>query len=179
MRKLTKFSYKLHRFVYRYISSPVGEYMTFSIAEQLQKRLKEKNLSIREVERRADLKMNAVRNIISGVVRQPAAQTLKKIANVLDCSVDDLLQTEHVAYSSLISKNETRLSLPLTDLDLFQRVVEVVILIAKEKGYELTIEQALNLIRGIYSFSSKKKQKDIDLDFVEWLFEGALKLEKP
>ncbi|HUX78498.1 MAG TPA: helix-turn-helix transcriptional regulator [Alphaproteobacteria bacterium] len=149
--------------------------MTLSIADQLQKRLKEKKLSIREVERLADLKMNAVRNIIRGVVKQPNAQTLKTIANVLDCSVDDLLQTEDSAFSPLILENETGLTAPLDDFELFERASEVVIRITKEKGYKISVGQALNLIRGIYSFSNKKKEKSIDMDFVEWLFEGIIK----
>ena len=149
--------------------------MTLSIADQLRKRLKEKNLSIREAERRADLKMNAVRNIIRGVVKQPNAQTLKTIANVLECSVDDLLQTEDSAFSPLILEKETGLTAPLDDFDLFERASGVVIRITKEKGYKLSVGQVLNLIRGIYSFSSKKKKKTIDMDFVEWLFEGVIK----
>ncbi len=153
-------------------------YMSYSIADQLRKRLKEKNLSIREAERQADLKMNAVRNIIRGVVKQPTAHTLKMVANVLNCSVDDLLQTDDPTDFSPVHKKDTGLSLPLKDYDLLERSVHTVIHMAKKRECELSIGQALNLIRSIYSYSSKKPQKTIEMDFVEWLFEGALNSEK-
>ena len=148
--------------------------MTLTLADQLKKRIKEKKLSMREVEKRADLGLNAVRNIIKGVVKQPGAQTLKTIANVLECSVDDLLETNESAFSSQTLEKDSGLSLPLEDFDLFLRASVVVAQIAKEKGYKISLGQALNLMRGIYTFSSKKKNNIIDMDFVEWLFEGVI-----
>ncbi len=143
--------------------------MTFSLADQLKKRMEEKNLKSRDVEKRGHLKMNAVKNIMIGTSKNPGALTLKVIANVLGCSVDDLLSE----LPSAALEKEVDPPLPFQDFDLFLKVVEIVVRVTKEKGYNITLQQALHLIRGIYSYSQKKNQT-IDMDFVEWLFEGMI-----
>ncbi len=123
--------------------------MKFLLADQLKKRMKEKNLSIREVERQADLKLNAVRNITRGIVKQPGAYTLKKIANVLDCTVDELLETHESILPPQILEKDTGLSLSLEDFDLFLKASNLVVHTAQKKGNKISLGQALNLIKGI------------------------------
>jgi transcriptional regulator with XRE-family HTH domain len=66
-----------------------------TIQEQLRTRIPDKNLNARELERRAGLKMSAVRNILSGHSKNPGIEVIAAIAKVLECSTDELLGIEH------------------------------------------------------------------------------------
>lgn len=69
-------------------------FMKSALQNQITIRMKAKALSIAVLEREAGLKINAVRDILSGQSRKPSAETLQAIANGLECSVRDLLDKE-------------------------------------------------------------------------------------
>jgi transcriptional regulator with XRE-family HTH domain len=142
--------------------------MTFSLADSLKKRIQEKHLSAAKVERLAGLKQNAVRNIILGTSKQPSAFTLKAIANVLECTVDSLLEDE----GSHISQNKkTITNVYIKDPELFIEASNAALQITKEKKINITVDQISDLIKEIYVYTTRKKTKTIDMDFVEWLVE--------
>ncbi len=62
-----------------------------NLQKQLQMRIADNNLNARELERRAGLKMSAVRNILSGSSKNPGIEVIVAIARILNCSTDELL----------------------------------------------------------------------------------------
>lgn len=146
--------------------------MNFSLAASIKKKLEETHLTAGKVEKLADLKINAVRNIINGTSKNPSVFTLKAIAKVFNCSIDELLGNDSSVAVRHSSYKENKPILILDDLELFLKVTNLVVKITREKGYKITIEQALNLIRGIYSYSSMEKKNTINMEFVTWLFQN-------
>ena len=64
----------------------------YKIGDNLKKLRAKKGYSLEKVARRADLSLNTVIRIESGVNKNPTIDTLTKLAGALDVSVDDLLQ---------------------------------------------------------------------------------------
>ncbi len=63
-----------------------------SIAENLKRIRKEKNYSLEKVSKLADLSLNTIAKIESGVNTNPTIDTLLKIASALEVGVDDLIK---------------------------------------------------------------------------------------
>lgn len=62
------------------------------IGSNFKKRRAQKGYSLERVARLADLSLNTVVRLESGVNKNPTIETLTKIANALEVSVDDLLK---------------------------------------------------------------------------------------
>ena len=62
------------------------------IADNLKNIRAEKGYSLEKVARLADLSLNTVVKIESGVNKNPTIETLSKIAKALEVDVDDLIQ---------------------------------------------------------------------------------------
>jgi DNA-binding Xre family transcriptional regulator len=64
----------------------------YPLQSNLQEILKRKNLSMKGLSIKAGLGETAVRDIIKGRVRSPTYLTLEKIATVLKCNVQTLIE---------------------------------------------------------------------------------------
>ena len=62
------------------------------IAKNLKRIRKEKDYSLEKVSKLADLSINTVAKIESGVNTNPTIDTLQKIASALEVGVDDLIK---------------------------------------------------------------------------------------
>lgn len=62
------------------------------IAENLKKLRAERGLSLEKVARLADLSLNTIVKIENGVNTNPTIETVKKIADALGVSLDDLMK---------------------------------------------------------------------------------------
>lgn len=63
-----------------------------SIAENLKRLRKEKDYSLEKVSKLADLSLNTVAKVESGVNTNPTIDTLQKLASALQVGVDDLIK---------------------------------------------------------------------------------------
>ena len=64
----------------------------YKIGDNLKKLRVKKGYSLEKVARLADLSLNTVIRIESGANKNPTIETLTKLAQVFDVSIDDLLQ---------------------------------------------------------------------------------------
>ena len=62
------------------------------IAENLKKQRAKKGLSLEKIARLADLSLNTIVKVESGVNTNPTIETLSKIAMALEVGVDDLIK---------------------------------------------------------------------------------------
>ncbi len=143
-----------------------------NIAQQVKVRMRAKHLSIPELESQAGLKTHAVRNILRGKSKSPSAVNLQAIADVLGCSVKDLLETPEVLEEGPQTASlEKVLQAPYTKYDkkhLLPEVVKTVEALAQKQNKDLTIEQFLTCVREIYLHSLQKDPAKVDMDFAEW-----------
>lgn len=144
-----------------------------NLKQKLREKLTEQNLSIAGLERKAGLRMSAVRNILRGQTKKPSAYTLKKIAIALNCEIDDLIVEER-----LVNKNDhfqregrQKSSFKVEEPDLLQQVAETLMTILKARSLDLTIDQVLKIIKESYTFSVKSGKKTVDHHFIEWMID--------
>jgi transcriptional regulator with XRE-family HTH domain len=139
--------------------------MTTPIQKQIEKRLKAFDLTIGELERKAGLGINAVRNIMTGGSKKPSAEILQAIADVFDCTVKDLLGERH--YSQ--RQNVSDYGFPIEEPTLFTACVEKFLQLCHKHTYKPSLKQAYFMICDIYLFSLEKKGKVPDEHFAEWV----------
>lgn len=143
-----------------------------NIAQQVQVRMRAKHLSIPELESQAGLKTHAVRNILRGKSKNPSAVNLQAIADVLGCSVKDLLETPEVLEEGPQTASlEKVLQATYSKYDkkhLLPEVVKTVETLVQKQKKDLTIEQFLTSVKEIYLHSLQKDPTKVDIDFAEW-----------
>jgi transcriptional regulator with XRE-family HTH domain len=143
-----------------------------SISQQIDIRMTAKNLSIMELESKAGLKTHAVRNILRGKSKSPSAVNLQAIADVLGCSVKDLLATTEVLEEGPPTTSlEEVLQATYSKYDkkhLLPEVVKTIGDLMRNQNKELTVEQVLICVRETYLHSLQKDPTKVDVDFAEW-----------
>ena len=143
------------------------------IKEQILKRATAKGLPITTLEKEAGVNKGVVANIVGDKSKNPGIEILASIAHVLRCSIDDLIQP--------ISKDDTILQpmqLEPTDYelihDLFSKTFESIVYYIELKGYQASLNNVLFLIKEAYIFFLTKKNRNIDIEFIEWLVDKRL-----
>lgn len=149
--------------------------MSTQIAKQISVRMKAKNLSILTLEREAGLKTHAVRNILRGKSKRPAADILQAVSDVLGCTVKDLLQNQEVFQEEDFSEsNDERLNTTYAYPALYVETVQFVNEILQQKGETATVKQALTCFEEIYFNSAQKDPSKVDKEFGEWWIDLVL-----
>lgn len=144
--------------------------MNTALVRQLSTRMKAKNLSISTLEKEAGLKTHAVRNILRGRSKRPSAESLQAIADILACTVKDLLENQEIFAKdeNEDSKNEL-LNSSYKQTNLLLDVTKLVS--AKAAKKRLTVQQILISIEEIYPHSPHKDPKYVDENFAEWFMD--------
>ena len=142
-----------------------------SIREEVVKRkLEEKNLTVRDIERMAGVKRGVFYNIVRGNVSNPTITSAVSLAEILECSIQELLGQEAETPPAPAQQH------PWND-ELFISATQTAAKQIKAKGLHLTLQEALYYIQEIYTYSIKNpKSKSADANFAEWLFERGGKL---
>jgi transcriptional regulator with XRE-family HTH domain len=134
----------------------------------LQTRLKhlmqEKSLRTSDLEKLAGLKISGVRNILLGKTKHPKAETLQAIAEVLNCTVADLLGKEVPLQEEVISSPQ------LEHPHLFLQSVKTFLSLLEQEKSNFTLDEAWLVIKETYLYSSQKNPKVIDDQFAKWVF---------
>ena len=128
--------------------------MTIILKKKILEHANKHRHSIRDLEHQAGLQSNAIRNILSDRSKNPTIDTVLKIANILECSVDELLGREgFIQMPNTAGKFDTNF-----DLSLFQSICNDVIYCVEE----------------IYKYCLNTKSKIFDQNFAQWFLEQKL-----
>lgn len=143
--------------------------METPLVQILKNKMNALGITIPDLERKASLKTNAVRNITLGRSKNPNIETLKALAKALECTLEDLMASEHPDnhIMSGISKNR------IEDAALYTQVVDQVLKEYYKKDIAPTIPRLNSVVLEVYFYFHSKK-KDIDPDFIEWIVEKHL-----
>ena len=143
-----------------------------SVSQQIAVRMKAKNISIATLEREAGLKTHSVRNILRGKSKKPSAEILQAVADVLGCSVRDLL-TGHGLFHGEEGEPSQKVLLdgPYTHKQVFYDTVQVLNQKIEEKHLSLSIKQFLTCVEEIYLHALQSKELAVDQVFVDWFLE--------
>ncbi len=147
------------------------------IAYQIDARMKAHNFSIMELETQAGLKPHAVRNILTGKSKSPSAVKLQAIADVLGCTVKDLLSPPIVGTEeseTTASSLEDQLQQPyIAGLPLMKDCITVIDSLLQKTSKSVTTGQFLTCVREVYLQSLSADSQKANRDFAEW-FVGLL-----
>jgi len=143
-----------------------------NLQDKIKLRLDESKLSIRNLERLAGLKRSAVSNILEGKSKSPSLNTLRAIANVLHCSLSDLLEESElettIQLHSGLDVTQNHLNLPVK-LPLLHETMDIVDICFKKIEYNPNIEQFWHCVKRVYSYTLGSGDDKIDVKFAEWL----------
>ena len=140
------------------------------LQEEIQVRMEDKNLTASELEKKAGLKMSAVRNILTGKSNNPGIEVLSAIARLLSCSVDELIgETKSQSYISTIADlNKTKLT-HAWNLELYQDCLNAIQHQIQIKNFKPTMEQILFFVKEAYIYSLEGKENKADMRFTKWI----------
>jgi transcriptional regulator with XRE-family HTH domain len=132
------------------------------------------NISVIKFENSAGLKRNAIHNILSGKSKNPSLDCIVKIADKLNCTIDELLDRE-VFLNTYSRKNNIPYNGKLME-DIINFVNNYIQ--SKNISQKLLASDFLHLLDKIYDFSFKKNNQTIDNQFAEWFVENQI-IENP
>lgn len=147
--------------------------MESSLQRKIKDYLETNNVSVAALERNAGLKTNVARNILRGISRKPTAVTLRAIADVMGCTVEELLG-DRGEVSQPRTKPSSHRTLPLESPELLDNVLHSILAVIQKNNYQLTVQQTLFILEEVYAYTIKKESPMIDKDFVEWFVKRTI-----
>ena len=145
--------------------------MSIHLANQISSRLRAKNYSVASLEREAGLKSHSVRNILRGKSKRPSAEVLLAVADVLGCTINDLMVKEEIFKSTGYSGDTQKiLNSPYAVSDLMDLVVQTINAKVKQKRKSLTLKQFLNCIQDTY-IHAIQNGGSFDKSYADWCVE--------
>lgn len=126
--------------------------------------LKKNKLAISEFERNADLSNSVVHKILDSKAKSPTIETVLKIADALDCSLDELFDRDKYLKKYLLKSSDG------TEFDdnLFRSVCFYVLYFIQVYDLKkLSLEQIVLSVEEIYKYCLEKNLNNIDKDFAD------------
>lgn len=125
--------------------------------------------NILSFEQNAGLKRNTIYNILSDKSQNPTIETIVKIADRLNCTIDEFLGREECLknyaknYKSTIEYNE----------DLFNDSLSVINNYIKDnKLHDIKLGDIIYLLQEIYQYSKNSHGNTIDEKFATWILKN-------
>jgi transcriptional regulator with XRE-family HTH domain len=150
--------------------------MTDSLKEKIIDHMKKKNLSISQLEKKAGLSIHSVRNILKGRIKKPSLHNLTAIANTLECSILELVNSPPPSNTVIpelpLKEQKLKAFIPFTEIGLMRECLEVIVDFMIEKNLSLSVDEYLDAVREAYTYSLGSEDKKADQRFALWLLES-------
>jgi len=143
--------------------------MTTPIANQLAARMKAKNFTNATLEKEAGLQRHAVQNILRGKSKRPNVESVQAIADVLGCTVKDLLKKNEMFQDQ--EPESIVLSTPYNHPELLLETVQWVNTMIMKNKTKLSTKQAVTCVEEIYFYSLQKNPTKVDEDYAHWFMD--------
>lgn len=142
--------------------------MTSILKEKIQEYINTQTFSVRELERQSGLGHNAIHNILSDRSKSPSIDTVLKIADAFNCSLDEMLGRTKFIHRPQPSTN----SVIILDTNLFKMVcINVAEFIESNNIQDLKLLDAVHCIEEIYKYCLNNSSKALDKNFAKWFLE--------
>jgi transcriptional regulator with XRE-family HTH domain len=121
--------------------------------------------------REANLNRDEVVRILSGKIKNPGIYTVSKIANVLNCSIDDLLGGSAATSKAAMVSEKDAFQKPL-----FLNALNYILEYIEQHGLkDIKTGRLLQALDYIYSFSCHSGTDYLKEDFAKWFCKNSLK----
>lgn len=145
--------------------------MSTHLANQISIRMRAKKLSVSSLERAAGLSNHSVRNILRGKSKRPSAEVILAVADVLGCSINDLMVKEEIFENTGYSGDKQKiLNANYKPSDLMEESVRVVNEKLKRKRKTLTLKQLLNCVEEVY-IHAFQNGNNVDEAYADWFID--------
>lgn len=143
--------------------------MSTPLAKQISARLTAKNLSVHMLEREAGLKAHAVQNILRGKSKKPSAELLQAVADVLGCTIKELLGNHDIFQEEELTKTKKEILEGSYDQpELLEEIIKMVNKKIQASKEQLTTQQVLTCVQEVYLNSLQKDPPYINKEFIDW-----------
>lgn len=141
--------------------------MGSNVQKKIKDYLENTGVSVAEFERKAGIKTNVARNILRGQSKRPTGETLRAIAHLIGCNIQDLLpEGDNLTQSHTRSQVEAPIAIEYPEL--LNETLCYILKINKDNDYNLNLKQAVIILEEAYSYSIEKNPPQVDMDFIEW-----------
>lgn len=131
----------------------------YLLQSNLNKIIKERNLQIVDLERKAGLKKNSVYNIVKGISKNPSVQSVQAIAEALGMSTEKLC---------LETKNKDDY-LTSEKLNLITRLSNIIAEEVNQLGVKITYAEYVDILGKILDYDNLSKDGEPKYRFAQWL----------
>ena len=131
-------------------------------------------MSVSELERRAGLKPSTIQNILHGRSKNPGIDTIKSIAQELQCSIEELIGELNTHTTDLKLENDHNKDLPW-NAPLFTEALQTVQSILDKKKKQLPKKQILATVEEVYKYALDGASEEIDYRFAQWLLDKIIR----
>jgi len=137
------------------------------LAQHIEFRMKALGLSVKKLERLANLKVNAVKNILLGRSQNPNVYTVLAIAKALNCNLYELLGElpPESAETPVMLDPTHRIDYPA----LMKPCINSVLTFIETHAKSITVTQLMLIADHIYRYSLQTSSKTMDERFAEWI----------
>lgn len=137
------------------------------LAQHIEFRMKTLGLNVKKLERSANLKVNAVKNILLGRSQNPNVYTVVAIANALNCNLYELLgELQPTSAETPMMLDPThRIDHPA----LMKQCINTVLMFIETHARSITVTQLMLIADHIYRYSLQTSSKAMDERFAEWI----------
>ena len=136
-----------------------------NISLKIKTLMEEKNLNTHQLEKKAGLRSNSVRNILLGRSKNPSIDILKAVSEILECTIDELVNPDRKS-----PKKPALSEMVVKYLNLFNQCVEISIHLCTKYNSTPKIEALFFLIQSLYEYSIENELDTVDERFAKWLF---------
>jgi transcriptional regulator with XRE-family HTH domain len=136
------------------------------LAQHIEFRMKALGLNVKKLERMANLKVNAVNNILLGRSKNPNVYLVVAISRALNCSLYELLGERSPEPSTQMMLDPThRIDHP----GLMKQCMNAVLTFIETHDRSITVTQLMLIADSIYRYSLQTSSKYMDERFAEWI----------
>lgn len=142
------------------------------LKENLNKILKESNLTVPELERRAGIKPYALRNIVQGKSINPSVEIVFAIAKELGYTVEELISSSNPRKININNQKENE-----SFINIFKHItinknllleIQNFMLSNLEKLDNLNFHQYISGLSDIYQYCFEQNDKSFDVRYATW-----------
>lgn len=143
--------------------------------KQIKYKLKEhfdnNEINLSSFENKAGLKRNVIYNILYDKSKNPTIENVIKIAEALNCSVDELLGREEY-FKNYIKNHRSKIEYNAKLFDEIQETVNKYI--EDNKIHKTSLGDIIYLIEEIYEYSKNSNNSVLDEKFALWILKNQL-----
>jgi len=138
-----------------------------TVKKRISMMMDERHYNINSLALNCGLNPSALRMLYSGATKSPSLETLYKIAEFLDCSLDEL--TGRKQYTNSTDKQDFA-----WEGEKFKDITDIVYPYIQEKKYDTTLNKTISVLKEAYTFIIMTNKGKVDDRVVKWIVDKNL-----